>query len=118
MLLRESPKSQEEKRWELLTWGIVLICVAVIYAIMQRFSYFMLLVAGTTLLLSTVYQDMREGWRVSWLTYALAIVILGTGVAGVVNELTGDIVQIKWWVVVLVELGAVFIVKAFYDPLR
>ncbi len=118
MLLRESPKSDEEKRWELLTWGVVLIAIAVLYAIMGRFSYLMLLVAGTVLLLSAVYQDMREGWTVSWLTYALAILILGTGVAGVVNELAGDVVRIQWWVVVLVELGAVFIVKAFYDPLR
>ena len=118
MLLRESPKSQEEKRWELLTWGVILISVAVLYAIMQRFGYLMLLVAGMILLLSTVYQDMREGWRVSWLTYALAILILGLGVAGVVNELAGEIVHIPAWVVILVTLGAVFIVKAFYDPLR
>jgi FtsH-binding integral membrane protein len=118
MLLRGSPKSDEEKRWELLTWGVILISVAVIYAIAGRFNYLMLLVAGVILLLSTVYQDMREGWTVSWLTYALAILILGTGVAGVVNELAGGVVQIQWWVIVLVELGAVFIVKAFYDPLR
>ena len=118
MLLRENPKSDEEKRWEWLTWGVVLISVAVIYAITLSFNYLMLLVAGMILLLSAVYQDMREGWTVSWLTYALAIVVLGTGVAGVVNDLAGGVVNIPWWVVVLVELGAIFIVKAFYDPLR
>lgn len=118
MFLRGSPKSDEEKRWELLTWGVVFVSVAIIYAIARGFNYWMLVVSGAVLLGSAVFQDVQRGWTVSWLTYALGILVLGTGVAGVVNELLGGLVQVQWWVVVLMELGAVFIVKAFYDPLR
>jgi hypothetical protein len=101
-----------------LNWwplGLVFVSVAIIYLIVGPHPI-MLLVAGLILLLSSVYQDMRGGWQVSWLTYALAIFILGTGVAGTVNSLLGGIASLSVWVVILVLLGIVIGVKVFWRP--
>ena len=110
---RRPPK---EVQFELLMWGIILITCAVIYVTLwDVMPYLLLILPGFFLLGSAIYQDLQEGWHAGWWSYMLAILVIATGIAWMVNELTGE-TRLPWWIVALVELGIVFVVKAFYDP--
>ncbi len=113
-------KSEAELRFELLTWGLILIIAAVMYVLFYKLlPSLMLFLPGLILLGSAIFQDMQPDWHAGWLTYVLAILVVATGLAGIVNSLLGEVVKVPsglWLVIAAVELGAVFIAKALYDP--
>ncbi len=113
-------KSDTELRFELLTWGAILLAVVIIYVIFQSLEGLviplMLFFPGLILLGSAIYQDMQMEWRAGWLSYVLAILVVATGLAGIINALFGETLQIPWPIIAVAELGAVLIAKALYDP--
>lgn len=110
-------KSTGELRFEFLVLGITLVTTAVLYVILpDDLRSLMLFIPGLILLGSAIYQDMQVDWKAGWLTYALAILLVATGLAGVVNALLDNAVRLNWIVIAVVELGAILIVKALYDP--
>ncbi len=113
-------KPEEEVRFELLTWGVVLVVAAVMYVIFRTtLPSLMLFIPGLILLGSAIFQDLQPDWRAGWPTYLLAILAVGVGLAGVVNSLLGEVVKLPpalWLIVTATELGAVLIAKALYDP--
>lgn len=109
-------RSSEEVRFDLLTWGAILISGAVLYVLFKdTLPSLMLFFPGMILLGSTIYQDLQKGWRAGFLNYAMAILAVGTGLAGLVNDLVIG-ANISWLIVSIVEFGAILIVKALYDP--
>ncbi|HLV45394.1 MAG TPA: hypothetical protein VKY39_10570 [Aggregatilineales bacterium] len=118
MLGRKKPNS--EVRVELMTWGVILIVVSVIYVLFRHLGSLavsmMLFFPGLILLGSAIVQDIRVGWGSSWFTYLLAILLIATGLAGLINHLMGDVLRIPWFIIALFELGAVLVAKALYDP--
>ncbi len=110
-------KSTGELRFEFLMLGIILVVAAVLYVILpDDLRSLMLFIPGLILLGSAIYQDMQPDWKAGWLTYALAILLVATGLAGVVNALLGNAIRLNWIVIAVVELGAILIAKALYDP--
>jgi hypothetical protein len=110
-------KSTGELRFEFLLLGIVLVVAAVLYVILpDDLRSLMLFIPGLILLGSAIYQDMQPDWKAGWLMYVLAILMVATGLAGLVNTLMGGTVRLNWLVVAIVELGAILIAKALYDP--
>ncbi|MBN1309928.1 MAG: hypothetical protein JXB30_00820 [Anaerolineae bacterium] len=110
-------KSTGELRFELLIVGTVLVVAAILYVILpEDLRSLMLFLPGLILLGAAIYQDMQPDWRAGWLTYALAVLMVATGLAGIVNALLGNAVRLNWVVVAVVELGAILIAKALYDP--
>ncbi|MBN1427437.1 MAG: hypothetical protein JXB07_03570 [Anaerolineae bacterium] len=110
-------KSTEEFRFELLIMGMVLVVAAVLYVVLpDDLRSLMLFLPGLILLGAAIYQDMQPDWRAGWLMYALAILMVATGLAGIVNMLLGNIVRLNWIVIAIFELGAILIAKALYDP--
>ncbi|HEC22911.1 MAG TPA: hypothetical protein ENI95_08340 [Chloroflexi bacterium] len=110
-------KSESEVRFELLTWGAALIAAAVMYVLFRDFlPSMMLFIPGLILLGSAIFQDMQPDWRTGWVTYALSILMVAIGLAGIVNSLMGEVVKVSWVVIAVVALGAVLIAKALYDP--
>ena len=118
-MLRGS-KPEEEVRFELLTWGLILITAAVMYVLFRKsIPALMLFFPGLILLGSAIVQDMQAEWKAGWPTYLLAIFAVGFGLAGVVNTFMGDVVKLPpalWLVITIVELGAILVAKAIYDP--
>lgn len=118
MLGRKKPNS--EVRVELMTWGVILIVVSVIYVLFRHLGSLavsmMLFFPGLILLGPAIVQDIRVGWGSSWFTYLLAILLIATGLAGLINHLMGDVLRIPWFIIALFELGAVLVAKALYDP--
>lgn len=110
-------KSTGEIRFELLTWGSMLLTGSVMYIIFKGTPLIstILFLPGLVLLGSTLFQDFQMGWKAGWLNYVMAILAVATGLAGIVNGLVGG-VNLPWVVIALVELGAILIVKALYDP--
>jgi hypothetical protein len=109
-------KSTEELRFELLIWGIILITGAVIYVtVYDVLPSLILVIPGLILLGAAIFQDMQADWHAGWPVYVLAILVVATGLAALVNDLTAQR-QVPWLVIAIVELGAIFIVKAVYDP--
>ncbi len=113
-------KPEEEVRFELLTWGVVLVVAAVMYVLFRTtLPSLMLFIPGLILLGSAIFQDLQPDWRAGWPTYLLAILAVGVGLAGVVNSLLGEVVKLPpalWLIITATELGAVLIAKALYDP--
>jgi hypothetical protein len=110
-------KSDAEIRFELLTWGAVLVTAAALYVVFNTtLPSLMLFIPGLILLGSALYQDLQMGWKAGWLIYALAILAVATGLAGIVNSLLGEALKLPWLIVATVELGAILIAKALYDP--
>lgn len=113
-------KPEEEVRFELLTWGAVLIVAAIMYVLFRTtLPSLMLFIPGLILLGSAIFQDLQPDWRAGWPTYLLAILAVGIGLAGVVNTLLGEVVKLPpalWLIITATELGAVLIAKALYDP--
>jgi len=110
-------KSEAELRFELLTWGIVLLAAAAIYILFREtLPSLMLFIPGLILLGSAIYQDMQPDWHAGWPIYALSIVVVATGLAGIIERLLGGSVELPWLIIAIVELGAVLVVKALYDP--
>jgi hypothetical protein len=110
-------KSTGEVRFELITWGAVLITASILYVLFRdTLPSLMLFIPGLILLGSTIFQDVQLGWKAGWLNYALSILAVATGLAGIVNTLLGEVIHLQWLVVAVVELGAILIAKALYDP--
>lgn len=110
-------KPESELRFELLTWGLVLVTAAVLYVtLFPVLPALILFIPGLILLGATIFQDIQPDWHASWLTYALAIIVVATGLAGLLNSMLGELIKLPWLVIAVVELGAVLIVKALYDP--
>lgn len=113
-------KPEEEVRFELLTWGAVLIVAAIMYVLFRTtLPSLMLFIPGLILLGSAIFQDLQPDWRAGWPTYLLAILAVGIGLAGVINSLLGEAVKLPpalWLIITATELGAVLIAKALYDP--
>lgn len=115
-------KSSNEIRFEWMIVGVILMVVAIIYVIfnnpdMKDFMFpFMMFFPGLILLGSAIYQDMQPDWKAGWLAYAMAILLVASGLAGIVNKLMGAAFKLDWFIVAAVELGAVLIAKALYDP--
>lgn len=113
-------KSEEEVRFELLTWGVILVAAAVMYVLFRTtLPSLMLFIPGLILLGSAIFQDLQPDWRAGWPTYLLAIFAVGIGLAGIVNSLLGEVVKLPpalWLVITATELGAILIAKALYDP--
>ena len=115
-------KSSGEIRFEWMILGVILVALAIIYVIfnnpaMQNLMIpIMLFFPGLILLGSAIYQDMQPDWKAGWLAYAMAILLVATGLAGIVDALMADIFDLPWFIVAAVELGAVLIAKALYDP--
>lgn len=115
-MLRGS-KTEGELRFELFTWGLILLTGAIIYVtVFPTLPGLILFIPGLILLGAAIFQDMQPDWHVGWLTYLLAIIIVATGLAWVVNSLLGAAVNIPWLIIAVVELGAILIAKALYDP--
>ncbi len=112
-------KSDAELRFELLTWGAVLITGAILYIIFRDgLPSMMLFIPGLILLGSALFQDIQMGWRSGWLNYVLAVLAVATGLAGIINSLFSfvQIGPVLWIVIAVAELGAILIAKALYDP--
>jgi hypothetical protein len=110
-------KSTGEVRFELITWGAVLITASILYVLFKNtLPSLMLFIPGLILLGSTIFQDVQMGWKAGWLNYALSILAVATGLAGVVNTILGEVIQLQWPVIAAIELGAILIAKALYDP--
>jgi hypothetical protein len=113
-------KSEAELRFELLIWGIILMTAAVIYVTLSNvLPALILFIPGLILLGATIFQDMQPDWTAGWFAYLLSIIVVATGLVGVINTLLGDVVSMPkgmWLVIAIVELGAVFVAKALYDP--
>ncbi len=110
-------KSSDELRFELLTLGIILLSAAVCWVIFKSIlPSITLFIPGLIMLGSAIFQDLQPDWQAGWLTYALAILLVATGLAGVVNTFMGDAVKLNWFIITIVELGAILIAKALYDP--
>ena len=111
-------KSDSELRFELFTWGAMILAAAMVYAVVgndKPVSGLVLFLPGMIMLGSALFQDMQSDWKSSWLTYVLATVMVATGLAGIVNGFFGER-TLQWWLIAVVELGAILIVKAVYDP--
>lgn len=110
-------KPESEVRFELLTWGLILVTAAVIYlTVYPVLPGLILFIPGLILLGASIFQDMQPDWRAGWLTYLLAIIVVATGMAWLVDSLVGETVRFPWLVVAIIELGVLLIVKALYDP--
>jgi hypothetical protein len=110
-------KSTGEVRFELITWGAVLITASILYVLFKdSLPSLMLFIPGLILLGSTIFQDIQMGWKAGWVNYALSILAVATGLAGIVNTLMGEIIRLPWLIVAAIELGAILIAKALYDP--
>lgn len=110
-------KPEGELRFELFTWGLILITAAIIYlTVYPTLPGLILFIPGLILLGATLFQDMQPDWHVGWLTYVLAILVVATGLAWVTNTLLGSNGAVPWLIIAVLELGAVLIVKAVYDP--
>ena len=112
-------KSDAELRFEFLTLGVVLISAAVCWLLFRdSFPSLILFVPGLVVIGSAIFQDMQPDWKAGWITYILAGLVVATGLAGLINQILGDVIDIKvqWWIIAVVELGALFIAKALYDP--
>jgi len=110
-------KTDTEVRFELLTWGAALLAFAAMWVVFrQNLPGLMAFIPGLILLGAAIFQDMQTDWHAGWLSYGLAIVMVATGLASIINTLFGEAVRINWFIVVLVELGAVLVAKALYDP--
>jgi hypothetical protein len=110
-------KSTGELRFELFITGTVLVIAAVLFVVLpDDLRSLMLFIPGLILLGSAIYQDMQPDWTAGWLTYVLAILLVATGLAGIVNTLVGGATHLNWIVISIVELGAILIAKALYDP--
>jgi hypothetical protein len=113
-------KPESEVRFELFAWGAVLVIAAVIYVAIYRvfppFRPLILFIPGLILLGATIFQDMQPDWHAGWPSYALSILVVATGLAGLFNSLLGPALKLPWLIVAVVELGAILIVKALYDP--
>lgn len=110
-------KSEAEVRFELFTWGAILVAAAIMYVLFAKIlPGLMLFIPGLILLGSAIFQDMQPDWHAGWLTYVMSILMVATGLAGIVNTLMGEAVSLNWIVIAVVELGAVLIAKAVYDP--
>lgn len=115
MLRGQKPES--ELRFELFTWGLVLITAAILYiTLFPVLPSLMLFIPGLILLGSAIFQDMQPDWHAGWFTYVLAIMVVATGLAGIINTLLGEVIRLPWLVIAVVELGAVLVAKALYDP--
>nr|MBN1229486.1 hypothetical protein [Anaerolineae bacterium] len=114
--MQKEQKTVSELRFELLVWGIILIAGGVIYiTVYKALPSLILFIPGLVLLGAAIYQDMQPDWHAGWLTYALAIIVVATGLGGIVNTLM-DGVDLPWVVIALIELGVVLVAKALYDP--
>ena len=113
-------KSEAEVRFELVTWGVMLIAAAVLYLIFKDvLPALMLFFPGLILMGSAVFQDMQEGWHAGWPTYIISGLAVALALAGIINRLLGDAIAFPrglWLVITAVELGGLFIIKALYDP--
>jgi hypothetical protein len=110
-------KSSGEIRFELITWGAILITGAIMYVMFRGTSLesLILFIPGLVLLGSTLYQDIQLGWKAGWLGYALSVLAVAVGLAGVINGVMGG-PAVPWLIVALVIMGAILIAKALYDP--
>jgi hypothetical protein len=110
-------KSSGEIRFELLTWGAVLLTGSVMYLLFKDtpLESMILFIPGLILLGSTLYQDIQLGWKAGWLNYALAILAVASGLGGIINGVTIG-ADIPWLIIAVAELGAILIAKALYDP--
>ena len=110
-------KTEGETRFELLIMGLVLVAAAALYVLFHKtLPSLILFIPGLILLGGAIFQDMQPDWKAGWITYLLAILIVATGLAGIVNSLLNTGVKLPWLIVAIVELGAVLIAKALYDP--
>lgn len=111
-------KTDAELRFEFITWGAVLIAMAILYiAFYKTLPSLMLFIPGLILLGSALFQDIQMGWKAGWLNYVLAVLAVATGLAGIVNTLMGNLVpNVPWWIIAIAELGAILVAKALYDP--
>lgn len=113
-------KSEAETRFELVTWGMILLAAAVCYVVFRHtLPSLMLFFPGLVLMGSALFQDMQPDWHAGWPTYIVSGLAVALGLAGLVNQLLGGFVEfppLLWLVFVAVELGMLFIIKALYDP--
>ena len=110
-------KSENETRFELLVIGLVLVTAAALYVVFRKTLPSMILfIPGLILLGGAIFQDMQPDWKAGWMTYLLAIIVVATGLTGIVNSLLKTRMSLPWLVIAIVELGAVLIAKALYDP--
>lgn len=110
-------KSENEARFEMLLIGLMLVSAAVLYVIFrQTLPSMIVFVPGLILLGGAIFQDLQPDWRAGWLTYLLAIIVVATGLVGILNSLLSTGINLPWLIIAIVELGAVLIAKALYDP--
>jgi hypothetical protein len=114
-------KSETEKRFELFISGLLLMTAAVCFILFWETSLrgMLLFMPGLILLGSAIFQDMQPGWFAGMVTYIFAALLVGTGLALLINALLGDVVPVPGWLwimITIVELGAVMVAKALYDP--
>jgi hypothetical protein len=109
-------KSSGEIRFEMIVIGSVLVVAAMLYVGFSALPGLMLFFPGLILLGGAIYQDMQPDWKAGWLTYVLAILLVATGLASLVDSLLGNALKLNWVIIAIVELGVILIVKALYDP--
>jgi len=110
-------KPEGEGRFELLTWGVVLLTGAILYVTANKaVPSLTLLLPGMLLLASLVYQDFRPGWHAGWASYVFAIMIVGIGFSSLINNVASPAIPMRWWITTIGLMGTVLILKAFWDP--
>jgi hypothetical protein len=115
--MRRGRKSDAEVRFELLTWGAILVSGSLLfYFFYPTMPSLIILIPGIILCASTIYQDLQFDWKVTWLDYTVGGVAVATGLAGLLNTLFGDRFHLNWLVITILELGGILIIKALYDP--
>jgi hypothetical protein len=116
-MLRGSSKSTGEVRFELVVTGSVLVTAALLYLVAyQWMPGLMLFFPGLIMLGGAIYQDMQPEWKAGWLTYVIAILLVSTGLASIINTLFNNVFEVNWLIIAIVELGLLLILKALYDP--
>lgn len=113
-------KPEAEARFELVTWGVILLVAAVCYVLFRQIlPPLMLFFPGLVLMGSALFQDMQPDWHAGWPTYIVSGLAVAIGLAGTLTQLLGENISFPpfmWLVITAVELGALFVIKALYDP--
>jgi len=112
-------KSSNEVRFELVVTGLQLVVGAVLYVVLQGNAQLQPLIVffpGLIMLGGAIYQTITPDWRAGWVTYVIAILMVAISLAGLINNVMGEVIHIDWWIIAIASLGIILIFKALYDP--
>lgn len=112
----KNPKTEEEKRFELATWGTALVLFALVWILFaDTLPGLMMFMPGIVILGSALYQDIQKTWSSNLISYLTGILMTAVGLTSLVSTFMGDIIQLNWVIVSIAIMGAALVIKAFRD---